>query len=246
MLSLGEVARYLSRHKLDVLCVVVVVVIAAEVHLRLPWGRQMEYQPDPELVGVLRPGQASLKEHINSDGHRGKETDWTKPAIVAVGDSQGWGTGLPDDVIWTARLENLLHRRLGLNDVQVVNASHPGHGPHHQYVRLRRVLEAHKVEAALVRVSIEDRNFTAPSPAELPALAAAVASRQTVRTVTKFAPFLLHRIAGEGPLFNFFGKGGNPQAPTARSAQSGELMWSRQRDWWERMIELCADRSTPI
>src|SRR4051812_44163223 len=162
MLSFTGIARYLKCRKLDILCVLVLVVIAAEVHLRLPWGRQMEYRSDPELVGILRPGQWSALETVNSDGHRGKETDWTKPALVAVGDSQGWGAGLADEAVWTARLEELLHRKLDLPDVQVVNASHPGHGPYHQYVRLRRVLEAHKVEAVLVRVSIEDRTFSAP------------------------------------------------------------------------------------
>src|SRR6185369_15890297 len=58
-MRLSQVARYLYRMKWYVLCVLAVVTLAGEVYLRLPCGRQLEYQSDPELGGVFRPGQSS-------------------------------------------------------------------------------------------------------------------------------------------------------------------------------------------
>src|SRR5262249_25487073 len=149
----------------EILAIVVLVVVAGEVYLRLPIGRQLEYQPDEELVSILAPAQQSLRETVNRDGHRGKDTDWSAPVILAVGDSQGWGAGVSDDEVWTARLEQLLRRDSAYAAFQVVNASHPGHGPFHHYMRARRVLKKHPIDLLLVRVSIEDWSFR-PTPAQ--------------------------------------------------------------------------------
>jgi len=245
-MRLSEVARYLVRRKWDVLCALIVVTLAGEVYLRLPCGRQLEYQPDPELGGVYCPSQSSPMVTINSDGHRGKETDWSRPALVAVGDSQAWGSGVPDSDVWAARLEELLHDHAGLKDLQVVNASHPGHGPYHQYVRMRRVLEAHNVRAVLVRVSIEDRRFTAPRPEELPQLVADAEWRQRVRSITKVLPFIFNKAKEQVPSIAAIFGPRQVQTTAVRSEEAGRKMWEEQHQWWERMIEVAGENRTPL
>jgi hypothetical protein len=245
-MRLFQVARYLYRMKWYVLCVFAVVTLAGETYLRLPCGRQLEYQPDSELGGVYCPGQSSSMVRINSDGHRGKDTDWSRPVFVAVGDSQSWGSGVPDADVWTVRLEDFLHDKAGLEAVQVVNASHPGHGPYHHFVRLRRVLEAHQVRAVLVRVSIEDRRFTAPPPDELPRLVKEAEWRQQVRSVTKFFPFLFNKAKEQLPsITSVFGPK-QVQTTAVRSEEAGRKMWEQQSRWWQRMIEVAGKHNTPL
>ncbi len=245
-MRISQVARYLYRKKWDVLCVLAIVTLAGEVYLRLPWGRQLEYQPDPELGAVFCPGQSSSLVTVNSDGHRGKDTDWDRPVILAVGDSQAWGSGVPDGDVWTARLEDLLHEHSGLKDLQVVNASHPGHGPYQQLVRMRRVLEAHKVRAVLVRVSIEDRRFTAPGSEELPRLVAEAEWRQQVRSITKFLPFVVNKAKEQLPSIEAIFGPKQVQTTAARSDEAGRKMWEAQRAWWERMLAVAAENRTPL
>src|SRR5262249_17971603 len=145
--------------------------------------RLVEYQPDPELGQVYQPSQVGALGTFNADGHRGPDTDWSRPVVVAVGDSQAFGQGVADAVVWTVRLEELL-RRAG-SDAQVVNTAHPGFGPIQQAVRLERVLLRSTPRAILVRVSIENRPFYAPKPEELERMQAETVARQRVRAATK-------------------------------------------------------------
>ncbi|MBI1915835.1 MAG: hypothetical protein HYS12_14040 [Planctomycetes bacterium] len=245
-MRISQIARCLYRMKWYVFCVLGVATLAGEVYLRLPCGRQLEYQPDPDLGGVFRPGQSSSMVTVNRDGHRGKDTDWLRPVLLAVGDSQSWGSGVPDADVWTARLEDFLHEKPDLGAIQVVNASHPGHGPYHQFVRMRRVLEAHKVRAVLVRVSIEDRRFTAPRPEELPRLVAEVEWRQQVRSVTKFLPFVVNKAKEQLPSMAAVFGPKQMQTTAVRSEEAGRKMWEEQSRWWERMIEVAAEHNTSL
>jgi len=245
-MRISQVARYIYQKKWNVLCVLAIVTLAGELYLRLPWGRQLEYQPDPELGAVYCPGQSSSQVTVNSDGHRGKDTDWDRPVILAVGDSQAWGSGVPDRDVWTTRLEDFLHERSGLRDFQVVNASHPGHGPYQQFVRMRRVLEAHKVRAVLVRVSIEDRRFTAPRAGELPRLVAEAEWRQQVRSITKFLPFVFNKAKEQLPSIEAIFGPKQVQTTAVRSEEAGRKMWEAQGQWWERMVAVAAENRTPL
>src|SRR5260370_945761 len=112
--------------------------VLGEVYLRLPFiPQRLESMPDEELGGIVAPSQRgydwlgnfsvqSVPITVNSDGHRGRDTDWSGPVLLAVGDSQGWGTGVADDEVYTAVLETWLREQPGQSEVQVVNASGPG------------------------------------------------------------------------------------------------------------------------
>src|SRR5262249_18580259 len=143
-------------------------------------------------------------------------------------------------------LEDLLNEKAGLEGIQVVNASHPGHGPYHQFIRMRRVLEAHNVRAVLVRVSIEDRRFTAPRPEELPRLVQEAEWRQQVRSVTKFLPFILNKAKEQVPSIAAIFGTKQVQTTAVRSAAAGGQMWEQQSCWWEGMIEVAAEHHTPL
>lgn len=231
-------------HKGEIFAVVVLVAIAGEIYLRLPIGRQLEYQPDEELVSILAPDQQSLRETVNRDGHRGKDTDWSAPVILAVGDSQGWGAGVADDAVWTARLEQRLKRRGEYAGFQVVNASHPGHGPFHHYLRARRVLAKHRVDLLLVRVSIEDWDFR-PTPAkQVPQQVAAAKLRRTVKRYTKFVPFLGKRTEEQLASIHAIFRSSPRKLPAAPDL--GERMWEEHGQWWQKIADLAHRRRVPL
>ena len=245
MTSVADVARFLYRRRWDALCVLALVALAGELHLRSPWGRQLEYQPDDELVGVYRPDQVAQGVRVNRDGHRGPDTDWCRPAFVAVGDSNSWGLPVRDDEVWTARLERLLQR--DAPGVQVVNASHPGHGPYHQLIRLRRALArdvANSIEGALVRVSIEDRGFLPPAQEELPRLVEETRRRQQVRSVSRLVPFVVNRAKEQ--LTGGGGHGRQKPTPADEATRQGERMWQQQEGWWREMAALTRERDLPL
>jgi hypothetical protein len=243
---LRTLATRFWRHKGELLAVVVLVAVAGEVYLRLPFGRQLEYQPDPELVGVLAPGQRSARETVNRDGHRGKDTDWSAPVILAVGDSQGWGAGVADDEVWTARLEQRLKRGRAYTAFQVVNASHPGHGPYHHYLRARRVLEKHRVDLLLVRVSLEDWNFRPAPPKQVPELIESARFRQAVRSYTKFLPFLANR--AQEQLVSIRATFTPKSAATAGppTLDKGRRMCAENGQWWDRIADLAEEHDVPV
>ncbi|MCI0459324.1 MAG: hypothetical protein L0Z62_20435 [Gemmataceae bacterium] len=243
---LRTLATHTYRHRWELVAVLVLVAVAGEVYLRLPVGRQLEYQPDEELGGVLAPGQWTVGERVNRDGHRGRDTDWSRPVILAVGDSQGWGAGVADEQVWTARLEQQLRRERDYATFQVVNASHPGHGPYHQYLRARRVFEKHAVDVMIVRVSLEDWSFT-PTPArELPELVEAARARQSLRRYTKFVPFLAKK--GQEQLTSIRATVSLPQGDveTPSAEEKGRLMWETHGRWWEKLTELAAEHEVPV
>ncbi len=243
---LRTLAALIYRHRWELVAVLVLVAVAGEVYLRLPVGRQLEYQPDEELGGVLAPGQWTVGETINRDGHRGRDTDWSRPVILAVGDSQGWGAGVADEQVWTARLEQRLRRERSYATFQVVNASHPGHGPYHQYLRARRVLEKHPVDVVLVRVSLEDWSFTPTSAEQLPELVESARTRQSLRQYTKFVPFLAKKTQEQ--LTSIRATISLPQASaeTPSAQEKGRLMWEKHGRWWEKLAELAAAHEVPV
>lgn len=232
-------------HKWEIFAVVMLMTIAGEIYLRVPIGRQLEYQPDEEFVSILAPGQQSLRETVNRDGHRGKDTDWSAPVILAVGDSQGWGAGVADDAVWTARLEQRLKHHSEYAAFQVVNASHPGHGPFQHYLRARRVLDNHRIDLLLVRVSIEDCDFR-PTPAQqVPQQLAAAQMRQMVKRYTKFVPFLGKRaeeqLVSIRSIFRSLPRKGSPAAP-----DMGQRMWEEHGLWWQKIADLAQGRRVPL
>lgn len=237
--------------------------LLGEVYMRLPFiPQRLEYRPDRELGGVLRPdqvgyvwlGNMSLQSPpitINRDGHRGRDTDWSRPVMLVVGDSESFGAGVEDPEVWTARLESALRRRPELAALQVVNASHPGHGPYHQVVFLRRALEAHRVDGVLVRVAVGQRNFRVPLPAELEREIATAQWRERLRSVTKFVPFLYNKFEAQvpriraalvpAPLRKRPAPGGGDSSPAA-----GRAAWRDGRAAWEEMARLTACVDIPI
>lgn len=232
-------------YKGEIFAVGILVAIAGEIYLRLPIGRQLEYQPDQELVSILAPDQQSIRERVNRDGHRGKDTDWSAPVILTVGDSQGWGAGVADDAVWTARLEQRLKRRGEYADFQVVNASHPGHGPFHHYLRARRVLAKHRVDLLLVRVSIEDWDFR-PTPAQqVPQQFAAAKRRRTVKRYTKFVPFLGKRTEEQlASIRSIFRP--SSRKPSSGLPDMGQRMWEEHGQWWQKIADLAHRRRVPL
>src|SRR5260370_17024942 len=114
--------------------------VLGEVYLRLPFiPQRLESMPDEELGGIVAPSQRgydllgnfsvqSAPITVNSDGHRGRDTDWSGPVLLAVGDSQGWGTGVADDEVYPAVLETWLLGQPGQGCGQRAHASGTGFG----------------------------------------------------------------------------------------------------------------------
>lgn len=239
-------ASLVRRQKWEIAAVAGLALVAGEVYLRLPFGRPLEYQPDEELVAVLAPGQRSAWETVNRDGHRGKETDWSAPVILAVGDSQGWGAGVADDEVWTARLEGFLKRQRTYAAFQVVNASHPGHGPYQHYQRARRVLEKRRVDAVIVRASLEDWNFRPAPPEQVPQLIEEARFRQSVRRYTKVVPFLVKRVKEQAASIQTTFRPRPAAASPGLSRERGERMWREHGPWWERLADLAHRHDVPL
>lgn len=237
----------------QLLLAVVFVFLLAETYMRLPFViPQLEYEPDRELGGRLMRNQrgfvwlASMSMQsptitLNDDGHRGRPTDWSKPVVLVAGDSEWFGAGVSDTTVWTQVLERELHRRPGLGGLQVVNASHPGHGPYHEFVVIRRVLTVHPVQAIIVRVSIAQSNFKPIPLAERAKRFDQAQTRQRIRRASKFLPFLFNKIEAQAESFReafiphmFRRREGGTDW---RTAAAGEAMWVEGGTWWEQLIE---------
>ena len=246
----------------QLLLVVVFVFLLGETYMRLPLViPQLEYEPDRELGGRLAPNQrgfvwlASMSMQsptitLNDDGHRGRPTDWSKPVVLVAGDSEWFGAGVSDTAVWTQVLERELHRRPGLGGLQVVNASHPGHGPYHVFVAIRRVLTVHPVQAIIVRVSIAQSNFKPIPLAEQAKRFDQAQTRQRIRRVSKFLPFLSNKIEAQAESFReafvphmFRRREGGPDW---RTAAAGEAMWVEEGTWWEQLIALAKAGKAPV
>ncbi len=235
--------------------------VLGEVYLRLPFiPQRLESMPDEELGGIVAPSQRgydllgnfsvqSVPITVNSDGHRGRDTDWSGPVLLAVGDSQGWGTGVADDEVYTAVLETWLREQPGQGDVQVVNASGPGFGPHQQLVMLRRVLAKHSSAGVLVRVSIEDRFFEPLVGADLERAVAAARRRFAIRRVTKFLPHLWVKAQVQLPsirtAFNPWFMRPAASAATQFTPAVGQKMWADNKAHWEGMASLASAKGIP-
>lgn len=235
------VLTWIARRGWDLAAVVVVALLLGEGYLRSHAGRQHEYGPDPELGARFRPGQDAARGRVNADGHRGPETDWARGCFVGLGDSQAFGSGIADGATWTARLGSYLGE-------PVVNAAHPGFGPYQQAVELRRVLERARgpVRGVLVRVSIEDRNFTPPDPAALPAIQADVERRGQVRAWSRVAPFLVSKIGQQWPAIAATVAWSSPPPTRPADEAVGARMWAEQGRWWIEMADRAALAGVPL
>ncbi|HLJ95934.1 MAG TPA: hypothetical protein VKU02_22355 [Gemmataceae bacterium] len=266
MPSLVTVFFYALRLSRVLLLGGVVALALGEIYLRLPFiPQRLEYIPDEELGGVLAPSQRgcywmgsfsvqSVPMTVNSDGHRGHETDWSQPVLLALGDSQGFGSGLPDEEVYTAILEASLQEQPGLSHVQVANASGAGFGPYQQLVMLRRVLAKRPVAAVLVRVSIEDRSFEPIVGADLEREVAKARRNFAIRRWTRLLPHMYNRVQLQLPsvrtaLNPWFLR---PEFLGPATAEGGEFspalgqkMWRDFKSNWEEMAALAAARGIP-
>jgi hypothetical protein len=246
----------------QLLLAVGLVFVLGETYMRLPFvAQQLEYEPDPELGGRLASDQRgfiwlanmSLRSPtitLNHEGHRGRDTDWSKPVVLVVGDSEWFGAGVSDDGVWTHVLEGALRRRPGLQELQVVNACHPGHGAYHEFVVTRRVLGNHSVLAIIARISIAQRNFSAIGPADQARRFGQAQLRYRIRRLTKFLPFLSNKVEAQvESIREAFVPHMLRRADRSsdwRTGAAGEEMWLETQSWWEQIIALARSQRVPI
>ena len=187
---------------------------------------------------------------LNRDGHRGRHTEWSKPVVLVVGDSEWFGAGVSDESVWTQVLERELRRRPGLQEVQVVNASHPGDGAYHEFVVTRRVLAKHSVEAIIARISISQRNFGAIAPGDQAQRLEQASWRYRVRRVTKFLPFLANKLEAQlvsirdAFIPHMFRRQG--RSADWRTGSVGQKMWLEMHVWWMEIIALAGAKGIPV
>jgi len=141
----GKALHGLIRRLLTVAGGLVLVLLAAELALRLFWPQIFihhapgMYTPHPELGHVLTPpfeGQIQRTEfkfgfQTNEAGLRGpslRPLTESTVRILCLGDSFGWGMGVEDSRTYPARLESLLLEQYPRLDIQVLNASTPQYG----------------------------------------------------------------------------------------------------------------------
>jgi hypothetical protein len=246
----------------QLLLTVTLVFVVGEAYMRLPFvARQLEYGPDREFGGRLAPDQrgfvwlASMSLQsptitLNHDGHRGRDTNWSKPVVLVVGDSEWFGAGVGDDRVWTRVLEGELRRRPGLRELQVVNACHPGDGAYHELMVARRVLGEHAVLAIIARISIGQRNFKAIAPADRARRFEQAQVRYRIRRLTKFIPFLSNKLEAqwasirEAFIPHIFRR--PDRGSDWRTAVVGEEMWLETQAWWEQIVALGTSRGIPV
>lgn len=233
-----------------------------ETYMRLPIvAQQLEYKPDLEFGGRLASDQRgfmwlanmSLQSPtitLNHDGHRGRDTDWSKPVVLVVGDSECFGAGVSDDSVWTHVLEGDLRRRPGLQELQVVNACHPGDGAYHEFVVTGRVLGDHSVLAIIARISLTQRNFSAIAPADRVRRFGQAQVRYRIRRLTKFVPFLSSKLEAqmesirEAFIPHMFRR--SDRSSDWRTGAVGEAMWLETQSWWEQIIALARSHRIPV
>jgi len=241
--------------------VLVLVALGGEAYFRLPWvPRRLAYDADPELGGgVIAPDQratdwlANMSMRtppmaINSEGRRGRETDWSKPVVLTVGDSQWFGVGVEDDEVWTVLLEAKFREGLHDDGIQVVNAAQPGYGPEHQTVVLRRIVAAHAVKLILVRVTVGQTNFRTPRGDAARIEFERAQRRKILRGLTSFGPFLLDKIRAqeasvEQALVPHFLR---RSAPVADDDAAGTAMWDCFAPAWREMVRHAIERQATI
>lgn len=253
--------RYLYKKKWTVVWTGVVVALICEIYFRVPFlPQQLEYQPDLELGAVLRPnqrgymwlGNMSFKSaliSINRDGHRGTDTNWSEPVLLAAGNSEAFGTGVRDDEIWTARLQDYMRQENAGDRTQVINIAHPGHGPFQQQVRMERALAlAGDVRGIVIRVDVADRYFRPISKGNLEEAVKAASMREEVRRCTKSLPYFFNKIQAQIPtikrgLTPGMFRGGRS---SSSEASVGSQMWDVNQESWEGMLALSEGRGYPV
>jgi len=235
----------------------IVVLLLGEIQTRVPFvPHRLEYLPDRDITGLLQPNQIGFEwlanqsrrsalASVNSEGHRGSETDWSRPVMLALGSSEAFGMGVRDDEVWTSVLEDELRRRG--HDWEVVNGAGLGFGAYHQAAVLERILRQHSPRGIVVSLSIGERYFE-PIPEEFrDADHAASLRRQKIRRVTKFLPFLFTKAMAQErsirralrPSFSM-----TPPSPTYPQAASyGDAMAARDHVYWEAMIRAAEERN---
>ena len=94
------------------------------------------YEKDPKLFWRFRRDFVTeskmfskLSYHINSRGIRGPEISEQKkgPRIIALGNSCTFGWGIPYEITWVYRLQEMLNRQVPSSDVELINAGVPGY-----------------------------------------------------------------------------------------------------------------------
>jgi hypothetical protein len=235
--------------------------IICEIYFRLPFlPQQLEYKPDNELGSILKAGQEgymwmgnmSFKSpamKINSDGHRGRQTDWTKPTILAVGNSEAFGSGVLDDETWTARTEAYLREEQGWQEIQVVNLAHPGHGPYHHFVRLKRALgKGQNARCVIVRVDVADRYFKSLNVESIAREIRRAEIRQKIRGYTRSLPYLYNKVCAEAANIKtaLSRRLSRERKAVASDAKVGCKMWEENLEWWVAIQHLCAREGVPL
>jgi hypothetical protein len=238
-------------------------IVGGELYMRLPFiPQRLEYLPDQELGAALKPSQqgymwlanmsaTSPPITLNADGHRRGATDWSRPVVLALGDSEGLGVGVADGEEYTAVAEKGLRRLPGYERVQVVNAALPGSGPYHHLVVLRRLLATRPVCAVVARMTIQDRNFNGPSSArEQEAAYTMMCHHSRVRQYTRFLPYLQAKFDAQLPSLRTAVtpwmlrpvQEEQPELP----AEVGRAMWEKNEAYWAEMVCLTQAHQVPL
>jgi hypothetical protein len=236
------------------------VLILCEIYFRLPFlPQRLEYQVDDELIAVLRPNQVGFQWQgnmsyksplikINSEGFRGEEIEWSKPIIAAFGNSEAFGSGVRDNEVWTSILQKKFNSRQNGKNLNIVNASHPGHGPYKHYVRIKRVLDSHNINGIILRVDIADRYFRYIPTEKKYKLLKKASIRQKIRVYTKALPYIYNKMTAQLPSIKnsfkpIFIRTNRTHSITR---QAGRMMWNENKKWWRKIIKLTSNKRIAI
>lgn len=124
---------------------------------------QESYVFDPEMGHVLRPAQMAFTHdrpvHTNSLGIRDREIAPASPSgslrVLALGDSQTFGSGLDLADTWPKQLERML-QAAGPARWEVVNAGIPGTDTWQHEVLLGRLLETLNPQVVVLALYVND------------------------------------------------------------------------------------------
>ncbi|MBN2172249.1 MAG: hypothetical protein JW819_13090 [Candidatus Krumholzibacteriota bacterium] len=231
-------------------------VLLGEVFMHLFMLPTMRYDPDPELHTVYRPSQRAITWQgnysiptppftINSDGNRGAETDWTRPVILVLGNSEVFGPGLRDHETWCHVLQTRLDAAGAAPGFEVVNGGHGGYGPYHHAVYFERILSRHPVHTAIVQVTTGDRIFHRPAgPAASGGLYA------FIRDNLYFVRYLVNKAKAQKaslrralvPLWSRE----RPDTSDPEFLAAAEGMWAEHEGNWRRIVEAGAGRGVRV
>lgn len=148
-------------------------ILPPPVHYRFP---QEFYDWDPETGHVLRPRQDSYTHHhpvhINSHGCRDRDYAPAPPPgtrrVLALGDSQTFGVGLPLRATWPKQLERLLNAADRESSWQVINCGVPATDTWQHEILLRRLEPLYRPEAVVLAFYVNDVSPVWPSRHRLP------------------------------------------------------------------------------